>query len=140
MPNHKKVIPFPSSGWSFFDYTDEIEDWYWRLSEDGQEIFQSMLKTNSKAAIPANWIGSKMLQGKYKQDGIWEWYFIDNKRQQRLMGIFGEERKTAIFLIGCSHKQKVYTPPDCLDTATKRAREVRNGTARLRKREVRQDF
>jgi hypothetical protein len=134
------VIPFPSSVWSFYDYGNEIEDWYRSLSENGREILESMLKTNSKAPVPAHWIGSKMLQGRYKQDGIWEWYFMDDRCQQRLMGIFGEDRKTAIFLIGCSHKQRVYTPPDCLDTAAKRAREVRNGTARLRRREVREDF
>lgn len=141
LQNHTKVIPFPSSGWSFFDYADEVEKWYWALSEDeGQETFQNLLKINSKASIPSQWIGCKMLQGKCKKDGIWEWRFPADDCQQRILGIFGEGRRTAIFLIGCSHKQNVYTPPKCLDTAIKRAREVRDGRAKLRKREVRSDF
>jgi hypothetical protein len=140
LQNHKKVIPFPSSGWCFFDYAKEIEDWYQGLSEEGQDIFQTLLKTNSKAVIPNQWTGCKMLQGKCKKEGIWEWRFFADYCQQRLLGIFGEGRKTAIFLIGCFHKQDIYTPPECLDSAIKRAREVRDGSAKLNERKVRSDF
>ncbi|HME57981.1 MAG TPA: hypothetical protein VKF63_06570 [Terracidiphilus sp.] len=139
MQNHKKVIPFPSSGWRFFDYADEIEDWYQGLSEEGRDTFDTLLKTNSKATIPLQWSGCKMLKGKCKKEGIWEWRFFADDCQQRLLGIF-EGHRTAIFLIGCSHKQTVYKPPDCLDTAIKRAREVRDGQAKLSKREVRSDL
>ncbi len=139
MQNHKKVIPFPSGSWRFFDYADEIENWYQRLSE-GQDTFQALLKVNSKATIPIQWTGCKMLQGKYTNERLWEWRFLADGCQQRLLGMFGEERGTAIFLIGCSHKQTIYTPHDCLDTAIKRAREVRDGRAKLNKRAVRSDL
>lgn len=134
------MIPFPSSGWIFFDYADHIERWYQALSEGEQGIFQSLLKSNSKAAIPAQWNGCKMLQGKCKKDGIWEWRFYSGGCQQRLLGVFGEDRKTAVFLIGCSHKQSVYTPATCLETAIKRAREVRDGKAKLYQRQITSDF
>jgi hypothetical protein len=133
------VISFPS-GWRFLDYADEIENWYRGLSEEGQDTFQSLLKINSKTDIPKAWQGCKVLQGKCKKYGLWEWRFLADDRQQRLMGIFGEERKTAVFLIGCSHKQNIYQPQNCLDTAMKRAREVSDGRAILNIREIRSDF
>ena len=70
-----------------------------------------------------------MMEGKCKEHGIWEWRFRANGHQQRILGIFGEARKEAIFLIGCTHKQKVYTPPNCLATAVKRAKEFRSREA-----------
>jgi len=54
------------------------------------------------------------------------------------LGIFADERKEAIFLIGCYHKQKRYTPQDCVKTAIKRAKEVRKGVAKLNEREIKQ--
>jgi len=140
LPNHIKVIPFPLSGWRFFDYTDEIEKWYSGLSEDGQDIFNSLLKVNQKAESPTQWQSSKALQGEPKEQSIWEWYFRVDGRQERILGIFGERRREAIFLIGCSHKQKVYKPPNCLETAVKRAKEVRKGTVKVYERTVEQDI
>lgn len=140
MKYHTNVIPFPVSAWSFFDYSTEIEDWCLGLSEEAEEIFQSLLKTNSKTSTPDQWLGCKMLQGECKSEGIWEWRFYADGRQQRVLGIFGEERKVAILLIGCSHKQRIYQPANCLDTAVKRAKEVRNGRAKLIKRAIRSDF
>lgn len=137
LQNHKKVIPFPygTSGgeyvWRFFDYLEDgrnvIEPWYQGLSESGQDIFDALLKQNAKTPLPINWGCSKVLQGEHKKEGIWEWRFLADDRQQRLLGIFGTKRREAIFLIGCFHKGKVYTPPRCLEIALKRAREVRNG-------------
>ena len=138
MQNHKKVIPFPRVAplvkgglWRFFDYRENshnvIEPWYRGLSEGGQDIFENILKQNGKTPVPIHWGCCKPLQGKYKQEGIWEWRFFADDRQQRLLGIFGNNRREAIFLIGCSHKDDVYTPPGCLDTALDRAKEVRKG-------------
>lgn len=134
------MIPFPSGAWRFFDYlegsTNPIDEWYQGLSEDGRDIFDTLIKTNKKASMPLHWTGSKMLQGECKAEGIWEWSFLADRRQQRLLGIFGDEAKTAIFLIGCSHKQKVYTPRDCLRTAVRRARLVRQRRAGVHERQV----
>jgi hypothetical protein len=140
LPNHTKVILFSLSSWLFFDYGDDIESWYLGLSEEGRDVLDAMLKANSKADTPQQWTGCKMLQGEPKEPGIWEWRFFADDRQQRLLGIFGERRKTAIFLIGCSHKQGVYQPAECMDTAIRRAKEVRNGRTGLGRREVRSNI
>jgi len=117
--------------WRFFDYLENghnvIVPWYQGLLEDGQEVFDTLLKQNAKTLLPMNWGCSKALQGEYKREGIWEWRFVANGKQQRLLGIFGNKRKEAIFLIGCSHKGRVYTPSDCLNTALRRAKEARKG-------------
>lgn len=144
MSNHKKVIPFTVVGWRFFDYLEgannPIEDWYQGLLEEGQDVFDAVLKLNQKAEHPANWQDCKMLEGEGKEQGIWEWRFFADGRQQRVLGIFGENRKEAIFLIGCTHKQRIYSPPNCLKTAVRRAKDFRNGKAVTRERKVRQDI
>jgi hypothetical protein len=147
LSNHLKVIQFrkppegdPRVEWKFFDYGTEIEAWYQLLSEEEQDTLQTLLKLNSKAETPNGWTGCKMLQGEGKAEKVWEWRFNLEGVQQRLLGIFGSKRKEAIFLIGCNHKQKVYKPPDCLKTAIKRAKEVREGTVRLNERKVRTDI
>jgi hypothetical protein len=132
LPNHKEVIQFPSSGWRFFDYLEgeshPIDDWYCGLSEEGQDIFDALLKANRKIEVPLHWGGVKFLQGECKQERLWEWRFFADDRQQRLIGMFSDEqRKQAIFLIGCSHKGGNYTPTDSLRTAITRAKTVRKG-------------
>jgi hypothetical protein len=121
--NHTNVISWPK--WRFFDYAEDIETWYRGLSEDGRYTFDSLLKINTKAASPDNWQGSKPLQGACKKFGIWEWRFRSDGVQQRILGVFGSERKTAIFLIGCYHKDNIYKPSDCLETAVTRAKSIK---------------
>ncbi len=116
-----------------------IEDWYRGLSEEGQDIFDALLKANQKAGPPTEWTGCKFLHGESKKEGIWEWFFFADDCQQRLLGIFGEKRKEAIFLIGCYHKNGNYTPANSLKTAIKRAKKVRQG-AKVYERQVRSDI
>lgn len=100
LPNHKKVIPFRQSGgprnsqekWQFSDYAG-FEEWYQELSEEGQDTFDSVLKTNGNTPIPKHWNSSKMLQGEYKQEGLWEWCFFADGCQQRVIGVFGKKRQ-----------------------------------------------
>jgi len=145
------VIRFASGGnghakpalWEFFDYKEgnqnPIERWYQALTEEEQDVFESLLKTNGKAELPTGWTGCKMLQGEAKSEQIWEWRFTGGSVQHRLLGIFGPGRKQATFLIGCNHKQHVYQPRDCIITAIKRARAVREGRAELDGRTARSD-
>lgn len=133
------MIPFVVRHWRFFDFADDVEDWFRSLPDEGQDILNGMLKVNSKTENPRNWTACEMLQGPCKDEGIWEWKFVVDKVQHRLLGVFGYERKTAIFLIGCTHKQKVYKPPNCLDTAIKRAKITKNGGV-FRERKIREDF
>jgi hypothetical protein len=129
--------------WRFFDYAGpgySVEDWYQSLDELGQRIFKGLLKTNAKAHIPKDWQGSKTLKGEGKEEGVWEWRFYSGGCQQRVCGIFGSVRRHAIFLIGCNHKQNIYHPPKCIETAVKRAQEVRKGTVQLNERSIDSDI
>lgn len=133
------MIPFAVCHWRFFDFADDIEEWYRALSEEGQDILNGLLKINCKTMLPRDWIGCEMLQGPCKEEAVWEWRFRADGVQQRLLGVFGRERGTAIFLIGCSHKQRVYRPPDCLPTAIRRAKSAKEGGP-FRERKIREDL
>lgn len=121
--------------WRFYDYADDVDKWYRGLSEEGRDVFDSLLKANAKAGNPQDWQGCKMLQGPCKKVGVWEWRFFADGVQQRLLGVFGDERRTAVFLLGCSHKDRVYRPPECIETAIKRAKNLSG--AILNERQIR---
>ena len=99
------MIPFRQPGkpeelpgkWEFLDYSG-FEDWYNGLSEEGRDIFDSVLKTNWNTPIPLHWNSCKKLQGSYRKAGLWEWCFFADDCQQRAIGMFGANRKQAIFL------------------------------------------
>ena len=144
---HKKVIEFHSSGiWSFFDFeypnrTNPIEDWYQGLSDDARMLFDGLLKDNRKTENPINWIGFRhYLKGKLREEKIWELGFYADGRQQRVLCKCGSMRKQAILLIGCYHKDQVYTPVDALETAYKRAKALSEGRANLHEREIKDDI
>jgi phage-related protein len=117
-----------------------IEEWYQKeLSEDAQFILDALLKNLQKIDSSLNWNGFKYLQGKPKEERIWQLDFIADKRQYRLLGIFGVERKRAVLILGCYHKGDNYTPRDALETARKRARALREGRAETHERKIKSD-
>jgi hypothetical protein len=80
------------------------------------------------------------LKGTKKGYKIWELQFFADDKQHRILGMFGDVRKRAVILIGCYHKGGNYTPTDALDTAWKRARDVKEGRARFHERQIRHDL
>lgn len=145
MQNHKKVILFPGPAlWSFFDYVADgcnlIEEWYQKeLSEEAKITFDTLLKNQQKIESVLNWTGFKYLQGKPKAERIWQLDFIADKRQYRLLGIFGATRKNAVLILGCYHKGDNYTPRDALEIARKRAKMLREGRAETHERKIKSD-
>jgi phage-related protein len=139
------VILFPSPlFWSFFDYAADavnpIEEWYRKeLSEEAQFTFDTLLKNQLKIESVLNWTGFKYLKGKPKEERIWQLDFIADKRQYRLLGVFGETRKQAVLILGCYHKGANYTPRDALEMARKRAKALREGRAELHERKIKSD-
>src|SRR5207245_9014382 len=104
-------------------------------------LFDGVLKNIRKTENHLQWSGfRRFLKGKYKSERIWELGFYAEGRQYRILGLFGDQRKQVILLMGCYHKQQVYTPPDALDTAYKRAKDVHEGRAILRERKIEMDF
>jgi phage-related protein len=140
------VILFPSPPrWSFFDYGEDgcnlIEEWYQKdLTEEAQLTFDTLLKNQQKVESILHWTGFKYLKGKPKEERIWQLDFIADKRQYRLLGVFGEIRKHAVLILGCYHKGDNYTPRDALETARKRAKALREGRAEIYERKIKSDL
>ena len=149
MTNHKKVITLTASPaaplrWRFFDFcyvsgSNPIEDWYSTLSDRGQTLLNALLKNNQKTENHLQWMGfRKFLKGGVmKGEGIWELGFFD-ERQYRLLGIF-DGAKRAVFLMGCYHKGKSYTPPNALETALERKKMKGRGEYKLNERQIKTD-
>src|SRR5437667_874839 len=103
---------------------NKIADWYEQLSTqeraDADEFIKGMRKTQ-EWALP-NY--RPKLAG-YK--GLGELRWTSEKKEQRLIGYLKDGAFFA--LVGCTHKQRVYSPPDALDTAKKRMKEIKDGKA-----------
>jgi len=142
------VILFPGANppalWRFFDYVEAqqnpIQEWYQKLSFEGKISFNTVLKNTRKVALPIKWAGFKYLKGKPAEEKIWQLDFISDKRQYRVLGVFGQGRKSAVLILGCYHKGDVYTPPNALETARKRAKALREGKAETRERTISDDI
>ena len=135
MTNHKKVIvlPKPKDGsWRFYGIryangTQPLDDWFLHdLSEPAQFALIDALKDAQKIENPTDWLCFKRhLKGKLQKYKVWEiWFSCGDGRQYRVLGVIGSERKQAVFLMGCYHKSRVYTPSGALDTAFRRARDL----------------
>jgi len=143
--NHKNMIRFPSRFWTFFDFLQGernlIEEWYkHELSEEAQFIFDSLLKNLCKVESLADCTGFKFLKGKLQDERIWQLDFIADKRQYRILGVFGLGPKKAALLLGCYHKGDNYTPRDALEMARKRAKALRERKAGLSERKINSDL
>jgi hypothetical protein len=142
--SHKSDIVEMVPHWSFHDYVEgqhnPIEYWYVNdLSIVGRLAFDALLKNTAKTRNQLEWGGFKHLKGEPKKEHIWQLDFIADGRQYRLLGVFRPARQ-AVLLIGCYHKGKIYTPPNALETASKRARLLREMKAGIRARKIRFDF
>jgi hypothetical protein len=131
--------------WSFHDYVEggqnPIEDWYINdLSDGGRFAFDALLKNTAKIESHLQWGGFKFLKGDPKKYHIWQLDFIADGRQYRALGVFGSLRRQAVLLMGCYHKGKVYTPPNAIDTACKRARKLDHKKAGPRERKIKIDL
>jgi hypothetical protein len=138
------LSPLPTQ-WTFWDYFVEtnnpIEAWHQSLSYDARYLFDNILKDISKTEIPIQWGGWRgFLQGQLKSERIWELGFRADKRQYRIFGKFGNQNKQVVLLMGCYHKGRNYTPTAALDTAYKRAVELREGKASLHERKINANF
>jgi hypothetical protein len=130
--------------WSFNDYVhdrhDPIEDWRVNeLTDAGRFAFNSLLKNTAKTENHLQWGGFKFLKGESKKERIWQLDFFADGKQYRVLAVF-RSAKQAVLLIGFYHKGKVYTPPNALETAIKRAKALREGKAGYIGRTIRLDL
>lgn len=146
MQNHTKVIPFSVAiRWSFFDFVDgggsHIEKWYQtELSQEGKDGFDALLKNTHKIVNHLQWGGFKFLKGEARKERIWQLDFRAERKQYRVLGIFGTVRMQAVVLVGCYHKGTAYTPRDAIETACKRARALREKRGTTCERKIKYDL
>lgn len=142
------MIQFPQSKpptWTFEDFvypngSNPVEAWRDEQSGEAQGTFESVLKDMRKIDDHLNWGAWRgYLHGEAKKHKIWEVGFKADGRQYRVFGIFAGT-KVIILLAGCYHKNKVYTPPDAIPTAIKRARALKEGTGKTHARQISTDF
>ena len=101
---------------------NKIADWYAGLSiperADADAFLGRMRKTLS-------WQMPSYRPGLANVRKIGELRWISRKRQHRLLGFF--EDGVWYALVGCTHKQQVYDPPDALRTAEKYKGQIERG-------------
>lgn len=97
------------------------------LSIQGQSDLNELLRVLSKTEV---WVypDFKSLSGNLKGFGEIRWK--EGGKQMRLIGVAGVT-KQYILLIGCSHKGRVYDPPDALDTALTRKKTLDKKTGSI---------
>jgi hypothetical protein len=132
--------------WRFWDFVHEnnsnpIEDWYrHQLSDESRFDFDNLLKNICQIENHLDWGCFRgMMQGKLREQRVWELGFKSDRRQYRLLGVFGPQRREVVLLVGCYHKQKVYTPADALNSAYVRSKAVSEGRAVYDERKIRID-
>ena len=109
---------------------DKIGDWYTGLSTkekaDADAFLQIMRRTRDWQ-MPNYRPQMKPVKGvKLSQmRGLGELRWCSGKKQQRLLGFFGDGVWYAV--LGCTHKQNIYDPADALVTAVKRKNEIQKG-------------
>lgn len=138
-------MPSVQAVWRFWDYgTHELnlfDAWYSSQSEEARDQIDGILKNCCNVADHQQWLSFKrFLKGKYAACKIWEMRFKSDKREYRILGIFGTKRKECILLMGCYHKGSNYTPAAALDIAFDRAKNFKLGIGELRERKIRTDL
>ncbi|MGA3043307.1 MAG: hypothetical protein ABSF54_21235 [Bryobacteraceae bacterium] len=104
-----------------------IADWYARLTvqekADADEFLKDMRKT-----IASDWRMPSYRPSLWGLKGIGELRWHSEKKQHRLLGFFLDGAWIAV--IGCTHKQQIYSPANALDTAKKYMNQIKGGKAR----------
>ena len=112
-----------------------------KVTPPKQRAFDAVLKDCSKTENFQDWVGFRCyLRGAAKAERVWELGFVADRRQYRILGIFGDERKHAVLLVGCYHKGSNYTPSNAIETARKRAKGFKEEKGGLRERKIETDF
>jgi len=101
---------------------NKIADWYDGLSvqekADTDEFLKNMRKTRDWRMPDYRW---RLRDG----EGLGELRWASENKKHRLLGFFMKGYWYAV--IGCTHKQRIYNPPDSLATAKKHKKQIERG-------------
>lgn len=120
--------------WRFEDYllpsgNNPIEEW---LDDEGPSVEADFDASLKYLSITKVW---SYPEYKPLGSGLGEIRFKTNKVQYRVVGCHGKKGGGLfVLLIGCSHKEGVYQPPNALDTAARRRAEYDLNTTRVEER------
>ncbi|MGB9429195.1 MAG: hypothetical protein WCC11_04865 [Gammaproteobacteria bacterium] len=103
-----------------------IRDWCEKLSEKGSARLAAILEhlEQSKSWQKPEF---KRLSGKAYKD-LGEIRFKADNVQHRIIGMNGPAEGTYTLLIGCTHKDNIYEPPNALVTAVQRKKNLEDKT------------
>lgn len=63
------------------------------------------------------------------EDPLYEIRYTANRCATRALGYFADNGETFVITNICTHKQKIYKPPDAFEIAHRRVNRIRSGTA-----------
>jgi len=95
-----------------------IAEWYCGVSVECRAMFDTLLENLGKQA---EW---KYPDYKSLGDGLGEIRWKCDKKQHRVIGCRWTNPSGFLLLIGCTHKDQIYDPPDAINTADKRRRGI----------------
>ena len=120
--------------WTFYDYvsdigTNHVAKWIAKeLSKQEETDFDVLLENLSKMAV---W-DVKDYRTVVSSPGLGEIRWKgQTRRTLRMIGIRSLEQKTFICLLGCSHKDNIYKPPDWLNTSIDRMKALNRNEGTL---------
>lgn len=107
----------------FLDYVSDagnnlIAEWYCGIPVGSRAMFDDLLETMAKVS------GWRKPSFKTLGDGLGEIRWTYEKKQYRVVGCWWKDPGGYLLLIGCTHKQAIYDPPDAIKTADKRRRGI----------------
>jgi hypothetical protein len=107
----------------FLDYvsdagTNLIAEWYCGISVESRAMFDDLLDAMSKTST---W---RKPFFKTLGDGLGEIRWKCDNKQHRVIGCWWKNPNGYLLLIGCTHKQNIYDPPDAIKRADKRRRGI----------------
>jgi hypothetical protein len=98
---------------------NKIADWYKDLSTQGKADADAFLRN---MRMTRRWEMPMYRPRLTNGDGLGELRWESEEKQHRLLGFFFEGHWHAVQ--GCTHKQQIYKPPECLETAKKYKKQI----------------
>jgi hypothetical protein len=137
-------MPEPPT-WTFMSFVtdmgrDVAKDWDVEKTFAANLAYESMIKNNKKIADYKNWPAWRHpMKKEAGKAGVVELGFTEDRKPYRFLCVFNG-KKCIVLLCVAYHKGNVWTPPEAVEIATKRAKIVATGKARLNVIEIKDDI
>ena len=120
------VVQFPSKGSSNLELQELV-------GSNNRGVISSWLTAEMRARLRVRVLNLRKFnraewpktQFRYLGDGVWEIKWKSGKVQCRALGF--DRNAYFVMVLGCTDKDNVYDPANCVDTAKRRKREVDRG-------------